>query len=63
MKEEMETISAADLKACEEDMKAFFQLAVSLVNHCLQVDPEFKNDWLYGKAMEVLRVRDETLLR
>lgn len=62
MKEKMITVSEADLNAMDADRAAYFGLAVSLVNHCLQVDPDFKNDWLYGKAMEVLRTRDETTL-
>lgn len=58
MKEEMITISEADLKACEEDMRAYYGMAVSLFEHCLQIDPNFKNDWLYMRAKEVLWIRE-----
>ena len=58
MKDEMITISEADLNAMEADRVAYLGLAVSLVNHCLQIDPGFKNDWLYAKAKEVLRISE-----
>lgn len=60
MKDELTTISRADLDAMDADRVAYLGLAVDLFNHCLQTDPDFKNDWLYSKAMEVLRTRNET---
>ena len=55
----MITISEADLKACEEDMRAYYGLAVELVNELMHMDPSFKYSELYKKAERVLRVENE----
>lgn len=52
-------ISEADLKACEEDMRAYFGLAVELVNALMHTDPSFMYSDLYKKARKVLGVSDE----